>query len=97
MSDDEAAPVESIPPMPGHVWRFSLADWVAHQFPEALEPDAEGILTALCGAEAMAFRVLTEFRPPHCLPCILVHGGREADELDGARDRLIARVEALAS
>ena len=82
--------VDTPPAASGHVWLFSLSGMIAHQFPDPTVPDAEDILTALCGAEVMAFRVLDEFRPPLCWDCLIAHGTGEADRQEAWMSRMAA-------
>lgn len=80
-----------IPPtMPDHAWHHSLMDGLTHQFPEPATPDAEDILTTLCGREVMAFRVAVEHSPPYCIECILATGRQAAAEQDAAWTRRVA-------
>lgn len=96
MPDTDPTPqaFETPPAPPDHVWLFALSDLQAHQFPAPVVPDDEGIVVTLCGVEKMAFRVLAEFRPPHCMSCQLLHGARAAEEQEAAgvsADRVMFR------
>lgn len=96
MSTEHAAFERELPPvMAGYVWRNylgdAMSDALAHQFPAALEPDDDGILSTLCRREVMAFRVFdADPQPPFCIHCILATGRRAAAEQDAAWNRRVA-------
>ena len=76
----------------GYRWLFveGLGQEKAHQFLEPVEPDKEGVLTALCGREVMAFRTLDGYRLPACFDCLVAHGAGEADKLEDWTARVAA-------
>ena len=63
--------------VPGHVWLHSRTDGQMHLYASPVGPDRDGIVTGLCRAEVMSFR-LAEVEagesPPACFDCLLEAG-----------------------
>ena len=80
-----------MPTLTGHAWRRSAIDGQDHLYPVDTEPDDEGVITAACGKELMAFRVLVEERFLYCLDCLLELGKEQADKVEKSRALALKR------